>query len=299
VAGEDAVSAAAGLLRIAATAALSFLLAWMLADCAPGGAAERAARAAGTMPPDDAPAAARAAAIARAAEVHDLAGPWPRLAALDPGRSWRDHRPVTEVLGDALPATARIAGLALVLALAGGAAAGAAMARTRRRVTAAAAGVAVAIAAAVPPAWLALLVFDAAPGAGELAAAAALALAPAAAVAVQVRAQLAGFLAGPLAAAVRARGASERGVTRHGLAAAVPALAPLLTSVGAYALGASVVVERAFAIPGLGRVTLDAASRGDAPVLAAVAALAGAVVAALSVIADRLAARVDPRLEAS
>ena len=293
------MSAAAGLARIAATAVLTFVLAWLLADCAAGSAAERAARAAGTLPPDDAPAAVRAAAVERAAEVHDLAGPLARLAALDPGRSWRDRRPVTEVLGDALPATTRIAGLALVLALAGGAAAGAAMARTRRRLAAAAAGVAVAVAAAVPPAWLALLVFDAAPGAGELAAAVALALAPAAAVAVQIRAQLAGFLTGPLAAAVRARGASERRVTAHGLAAAVPALAPLLTTVGAYALGASVVVERAFAIPGLGRVTLDAAARGDAPVLAAVAGLAGAVVATLSVIADRVAARVDPRLDPS
>jgi len=296
VAGEEALTVT-GLLRIVATTVLSFVLAWLLADCAAGSAAERAARAAGTMPPDDAPAAVRAAAIAQAARVHDLAGPLPRLAALDPGRSWRDRRSVVEVIGAALPATARIAALALVLAAAGGIAAGAAMARTRRRLASAGAGAAVAIAAAVPPAWLALLIFDAAPGAGEVAAAAALALAPAAAVAVQVRAALAGFLAGPLAAAVRGRGATERRVTWHGLAAAAPALAPMLTSVGAYALGASVVVERAFAIPGLGRVTLDAASRGDAPVLAAVAALAGAVVATLSVVADRLAARIDPRLE--
>jgi peptide/nickel transport system permease protein len=171
------------------------------------------------------------------------------------------------------------------------------MARARSHITGAFGGAAIAAAAALPPAWLAFLLVDAATGSGArtLAAALVLAAAPAAEVAVQVRNSLAGFLSGPLAAAIRARGATERRVTFHGVAAAAPALTPLLTTVGAYTLGASVIVERAFSLPGLGTLTLDAAARGDAPVLVAVATLAGALLATLSALADALSHALDPR----
>jgi peptide/nickel transport system permease protein len=90
---------------------------------------------------------------------------------------------------------------------------------------------------------------------------------------------------------------SEARLAAHGLRNVAPSLAPLLTSVGAYALGACVVVERAFVLPGLGSLGLDAASRGDAPVLAGLAALAGGAVATLSVVADLGARLADPREE--
>ena len=284
-----------GILRIVATAVISCALAWTLAELAPGSAAERAATASGQMPPIDAPASARASAIDRAAKLHRLDGSAPvrvvrsvgRMFVLDFGRSWRDRRPVRAMIADALPLTARIAALALLLALITGAAAGAAMARARSRTAGIAGGIALAVAAALPPAWLAFLFVGSGPR--ELAAALVLSVAPAAEVAVQVRNTLSGFLTGALAAAIRAKGASERRVTRHGLAVSLPALAPLLTTVGAYTLGASVIVERAFSLRGLGAVTLDAAARGDAPVLAAIATLTGTLLATLSVIADLLA----------
>ncbi len=308
VAREGPVSALAHALRavgrVALTAVVTFALAWTLAELAPGSAAERAARAAGTLPPDDAAATgARARAIAHAARVHDLEGApvvrvaraSARLLVLDLGRSWRDRRAVTALLGDALVDTAALAAMALLIALGAGAAAGWAAAQARRRAAALAIGTLTAAGAALPPAWLAQLALGAG-GDGVIAAALVLALAPAAAVALQVRAQLVGYLAGPLATAHRARGASPARVAAHGLWTAAPTLAPLLTGVGAYALGAALVVERAFARPGLGRLTLDAAASGDAPVLAGVAALAGALVATLAVTADALARRADPRL---
>lgn len=293
---------ARGLLRIIATAVVTFALAWTLAELGPGTTAERAAGAAGTLPPVER-ASDRRAVIAEAARGHGLEGAAAvrivrastRLLVLDLGRSWRDRRPVTAVIGDGVGVTARIGALAMVLALVGGVVAGGAAARVRGRFAGAAFGAGTALGAAVPPVWLALLLVDAG-GRGELAAAFVLSLAPAAAVAVQVRTALARFLDGPIANAERARGHTEARVAAHGLRAELPALAPLITSVGAYALGASVVVERAFALPGLGRITLDAAARGDAPVLAGVAAIAGAIVATLSVIAELVASAADPRL---
>jgi peptide/nickel transport system permease protein len=289
--------------RVVATAALSCLLAWTLAELAPGTPAERAAAAAGSLPPLDAPPSARAAAVERAARIHDLHGSAPgrvvravaRAALLDFGRSWRDRRPATTVVARALPTTLQITGLALLLALLSGALTGAALARTRTRPISLLGGLALAAAASIPPAWLAFLLLDTHGATARLLAAALiLAVAPAAEVAVQVRNTLTVFLASPLATAIRARGAAESRVTLHGVAASIPALAPLLTSVGALTLGASVIVERAFALPGLGTVTLDAASRGDAPILACVATLAGALLATLSLTADLLTT-IDPR----
>jgi peptide/nickel transport system permease protein len=126
-------------------------------------------------------------------------------------------------------------------------------------------------------------------------AAAVLAIAPAATVAAVVRRRHESHTSSALAAAIRARGADEARVALHGVAAAASALAPLLTTVGAYALGASVVVERAFGLDGLGRVALDAAARGDTPVLVGVAVVAGVILATLSVCADLIARRIDPR----
>jgi peptide/nickel transport system permease protein len=295
----------AGIARIIATAFVTCALAWTLAELAPRSAAERAAGAAGALPPPDAPAASRVRAIERAADLHDLHGgsiarvarATARLAVLDLGRSWRDGRPVGATIRAALPVTLRIAVVALLVAIVAGTAAGVAASRARRPLASGVAGAAIALAAALPAPWIALGVLGIAPRAGELAAGIVLALAPGAAIATQVRAALGDFLAGPLAAAIRARGAGEGRVAIHGLRASLPALAPLLTIAGGYALGASVVVERAFALPGLGRVTLTAAAAGDAPVLAGVATLVGATVAALSVAATWLAAAADPRLE--
>jgi len=294
------------LTRLAAAALAAwaaYVLAWALAEAAPGPAAERAARAGGVLPPDDAGTApVRAALIARAEARFDLGGgaaariarAGARAARLDLGASWRDGEDVAARLGPAVAASAAIAVPALVLALLVGAGLGATAAPRGRRARAVDAVAALAV--ATPPAWLAILGADAG-GDGRLAAALVLAAAPAAVIAVHVRAALADFLASPAALAARARGAGGgRVLAVHGLRLALPGLAPLAASTAAYLLGTVAVVERAFALPGLGRVALDAAAAGDVPVLAAVAAIAGGAVALFTGAADVAARLADPRL---
>ena len=287
-------------LALAALAAwLAYALAWTLSEAAPRPAAERAARAAGVLPPDDdAAAPVRAALIARAEERFDLGGGAAarvtraagRALAGDLGASWRDGAPVADRVGPAALATLRLIAPALLLALVAGVALGAAGRGAR------ALGAATALALGLPPVWLAQLALGAGAG-GALMAAVVLAIAPAAVVAAHGGAALAGFLASPVAVAARARGAAERRVAwRHGLRLALPSLAPLAASAGAYLVGASAVVERAFALPGLGRVALDAAATGDVPVLAAVTAIAALVIAVLAGAADLAARAADPRL---
>jgi peptide/nickel transport system permease protein len=148
----------------------------------------------------------------------------------------------------------------------------------------------------MPPVWVAQLVLGGGAD-GALAAAAVLALAPAAVIAAHVQAGQAGFLASPVATAIRARGAGPRRLAwHHGLRLAVASLAPLVASTAAYLVGATAVVERAFGRPGLGRLAVDAAAAGDVPVLAALAAVAAAVIAALTGAADVAARAADPRL---
>src|SRR6476659_9317329 len=68
----------------------------------------------------------------------------------------------------------------------------------------------------------------------------------------------------------RAKGASRRQVViRHGLRnALIPLVTVMALDIGAL-FGGIVVTEKVFSIPGMGRVFLDALSKGDVPVLEA------------------------------
>lgn len=83
-----------------------------------------------------------------------------------------------------------------------------------------------------------------------------------------------------------------RHVARH---AALPALTILFASIGEI-LGGAVLVEQVFAYPGLGRATIEAAMKGDVPLLLAVTLLAAIVVSTANLLADTLYRVVDPRL---
>jgi peptide/nickel transport system permease protein len=97
--------------------------------------------------------------------------------------------------------------------------------------------------------------------------------------------------------AARARGLSTRAVMwRHALRHAG---IPLLTLAGFMIpalFSGSVIVERVFAIPGLGGLFLDAAHRRDAPVLMALTLLAGAATLLGILLADLSYRFVDPRV---
>lgn len=299
-----------GLLRVALAWAMTYVLAFAIAELAPGDPAERAARAAARLPDDArAPEARRAIILAVECELELGGGPAARIgragvraATFDLGRSWRDRRPVGDVIEPGLVGTGVRALLALALALLLGLAAGlgaAGGAGERRSLGRTGLGIATALALALPTVWLCQLVLlGTVHAAGSSTAAVlVLALAPAAVLAAHARSAVEETLRSPLAAAVRARGASTRRlVWIHASRLAAPRLAPLAASTVGFALGAAAVVERALAVPGAGRTLADAAAAGDVPVVAALAAIAAAAVAATAALAHVLARVADPRL---
>lgn len=101
----------------------------------------------------------------------------------------------------------------------------------------------------------------------------------------------------PFVVTARSRGLREVAVLgRHALR---HALLPVVTQTGwlfGALLSGAVVVETVFGRPGLGRVTLEAVTTKDMPVVLAVVVLSAAVYVALNTVADLANLIVDPRL---
>lgn len=95
----------------------------------------------------------------------------------------------------------------------------------------------------------------------------------------------------------RAKGLRERLViNRHALR---NALIPVITVVGfqvGYLLGGTVVIEEVFALPGMGRLALNAISQRDYPVVQGVVLLIAGVFVVTNLAVDILYAFVDPRV---
>ena len=294
------------LLRAAATLLALAVAGWWCLEAAPGHPAEAAARAAGLVPAD--PSAiqpgARRAIVDRVARREGLDRPAAvRFGAFvtaalrgDLGRSWRDGSPVTRHLGRTLPVTLGLVGAALVVAFAVGVLGALLAAAGARRWPDFVARALAVIALSVPPAWAAVLALRAGPGSSALAVLC-LAYVAAALVARHGRGALLAAAAEPFALAARARGASDARVLGvHALGVSAAPLAALAAVVVPYLVGASLVVERAFDLRGLGALLLDAAAAGDAPIILGATLAAGGIVAIASLAADALAALADPRL---
>jgi len=112
-----------------------------------------------------------------------------------------------------------------------------------------------------------------------------------------VRATLLDQAAAESKLAARARGLSPAGVLiRHGFRHAA---VPMLTLAGLLLpslVGGSVIVETIFAIPGLGRLFVDAAFQRDLPVLMGLTLLSGTATLAGILAADLTYAIADPRI---
>ena len=95
----------------------------------------------------------------------------------------------------------------------------------------------------------------------------------------------------------RAKGLSNRVVVmRH---AVRNALVPVITVVGiqtGYLLGGTVIVEQIFAIPGIGRLALDAVSQRDYPVVQGTTLFIAAGFVFMNTLADVVYGLVDPRI---
>jgi len=98
----------------------------------------------------------------------------------------------------------------------------------------------------------------------------------------------------------RAKGLSGRAVVLgHALR---NALVPVVTVVGiqtGYVLGGTVIVEQLFAIPGIGRLALDAVLQRDYPLVQGTTLFIAAVFVAVNLLTDIVYGLVDPRVRAS
>ncbi|MGW0807734.1 ABC transporter permease [Nonomuraea sp. NPDC002799] len=228
----------------------------------------------------------------------------------DLGESIQFRQPVTRLIGQALPRTAEIAGAGLALGLLLGLALALAtgLARGRWRVL----SVLPPLGVAVPSFWVGLLLlqqfsfhwrwFPAVGGegpAGVVLPAVTLAV-PAAAVIAHVLGQrLRETLSEGYIDTARAKGASAlRVVAGHALRnAAPPALAMAGLLVGGLLTG-SVVVETVFSRQGLGRLSAQAVTSQDLPLVQGLVLFGAAVFAVVNLLVDLVHPLLDPRVSA-
>ena len=303
-------------------AAIVALLSWTLVECAPGSTAERATYASRRLAPLDTESSSevRAGVVAAVAERHSLdegfllrqAKNIGGLVILDFGRSWQDESPVaTKVLAAPGLRTLGLSLCALLLAMLVGLGGATASARRKGRAGDKIWSVYAALVLCVPVPWLGLValrsfayghplsVFPT----GGLDSALhfvlpllILASAPIAVVWRHARTEMIAQYGSHWVLAARARGTDPSRLWRiYILRVALPAVLALVPPLLAYLFAASVVIERVFAIEGVGDMIARAAVAGDAPILVAVAALSAALISLTSSAVDILARRLDPR----
>lgn len=235
-----------------------------------------------------------------------------RLARFDLGRSVVDRTPVSSKIGDALPRTVLVSGLALLLATLVSIGLGVFLAARRASWVAKVFSAALALASGVPSFWIAVLalLFLATPRGVELfpfqglgtpahlvLPVLCLAWATVAMLTRYVREGVASALEQDFVRAARARGLNERRVL---LNHALPnALVPVVTVLGLHlphVVAGSVVIERVFGIQGMGLLAFEAIGTRDYPVVMGVATVMAGVTLVSMLLTDLLAAAVDPRI---
>lgn len=246
-----------------------------------------------------------------------------RVVRFDFGESFVDRRPVVERIGDALPYSLALNGIALVLTLAIALPLGVAAGGRPEGLFDRASGSVLFALYSLPAFWAALLLqtlfavklgwlplygvaSDAAPGgfAGLLDRLAHMALpvvcltyGSLAFFARIVRAGVAEARNADYVLAARARGMSRRGALwRHALRNALLPLITLLALVLPALLSGSVIIERIFAWPGLGRLYLDSILSRDYPVVLALSLIGALATLAATLAADIAYAAADPRV---
>lgn len=238
-------------------------------------------------------------------------GEWVLHAARgDLGRSFSTNKPVAAELLERLPATAQLAGAALVLAVIFALPLGALAAVRARTLADQGVRVAALLLASIPGFFLAyiLVVFFATtlhllPVAGRASVASiilpaiTLAAGPTALLSRLVRASLLEVLGEDFIRAARSRGLGEvRLVLRHALP---NALIPVVTVLGvllAHLLAGAVIVETIFAWPGVGKLAVDAIFQRDYTMLQGVVLFVGTLFVLLNLAVDVSYAFIDPRV---
>ena len=235
-----------------------------------------------------------------------------RAAVGDFGHSIRYRLPVLELVGQRLPASFTLAGLAMVAAGVLAAGLGLASALSRSRLTDGLLRAIGILGISVPSFWLSIVLiwvfgvhFKVLPTSGSgglrymILPATALSLYVMGGMARLLRSNLSEVLQSPYIRAAHARGLSTRTIiVRHVMR---NALAPVLAFAGVQfplLISSAVVVETVFAWPGLGRLAFEAVVARDFPVIQGVTLVGSALVVCTSLVADMLHAMADPRVTA-
>ncbi len=233
-----------------------------------------------------------------------------RLVHLDLGNSAVTRRPVTTEIASRIPATAELAGAALLIALVLGMVTGIVSATMQYSVWDNLATLVSLVGISMPTFWLGLmlmLLFSVrlgwlpSTGSGSVAQlilpALTLGSASTAIIARQTRSSLLDVLRQDYVRTAHAKGiASPLVLLRHALP---NALIPTVTAIGlqvGYLLGGSVLTETVFARPGLGRLLVDAIQSRDLAIVQGTIMLLSAVFVIVNLAVDLIYVRLDPRI---
>lgn len=241
-----------------------------------------------------------------------LSGDW--------GRSYRDSRPVRDVIFDRVPATLELTVSALAFAIVVGVAIGILGAIRPHTTFDYLATIGAMLALSIPTFWFGLMVIfvfaerlDWIPSGGRetlgapfsladrlhhlVAPALVLGLVLVATWSRYTRASMLETIGQDYVRTARAKGLEERGVIW--VHAFRNALGPLLTLAGLqlpFLFGGALVTESVFTWPGMGRLFVDSLGYRDYPVLMGVLVLTAVLVVGSNLVADLLVAYVDPRI---
>lgn len=241
-----------------------------------------------------------------------------RLLGGNLGTSVRTGRPITVLVVEALPFTIELAAYSIALAVLIGIPVGALAGTTSSRLADAGMQTLTLLGLSLPAFWVGamfILLFSVylrwfpvltypglldAPLAnlrGFFLPALTLAVPNAAAIARMVRASLVSVRREEYVKVARAKGLSEWRVVRaHMLKNALIPVVTLIGIVAGYLLGGSIVVEQVFAIPGVGRMGLQAIVQRDYPVLQAVVLVVTALFVLVNLVVDLMYVFLDPRI---
>lgn len=241
-----------------------------------------------------------------------------RVARGDLGESLFTGKPVAEAIGERLPVTLQLAAMAALLAVVVGVPLGVLAAlRSRGPADYLSTGVAL-LGVSIPPFWLGtMLILGASlhlgwlPSGGYvgplgdplanlrhmLLPALAMGAVVAAVVMRMTRSSMLEVIGQDYIRRALAQGVPRsRVIWRHGLR---NGLIPVLTVLGiqiGYLLGSSVVIEQVFALPGVGRLLLQAITNRDYALVQGVVLFIGAAFILLNLVVDLLYAALDPRI---
>ncbi len=233
-----------------------------------------------------------------------------RLFRLDLGRSYTGRRPVLDMVLERLPATAKLAGMAMLIAVILGVTAGIISAIKPYSIwdylfmTLAMVGV------SMPVYWLGLILiwiialnFNLLPVGGYgswqhlILPAIALGSRQAARIARMTRSSMLEVMGKDYIKTARAKGLSEKIVViKHALRNSfIPVITVIGTQLG-YLLGGAVLTEKTFSWPGVGRLAVDAVMKRDFPLIQGTVLFLAAIFIIVNLLVDLSYGLLDPRI---